>query len=817
MTIATYTVSESSGSTVVRQIKIGVRAKSGSSNPSKASDWKGGVFPIMTFDLPVGSTSATATIETSGNNLVDGNREWEFYEVSRSPSGGSLTLNPQFGTIIDDDNDPTIVYTAWPYTDDLESAAEGANITTRANWTASGAAADKYAIGTYGSGKAVANSGIYRQASYLTFGPDLNTDGTDFGFRIEIDENRSGNAGQTNGQAWAINNQRAGIFYKDASNYLEVQPGTDGITPSIVNNIVAGTATRVGNTFRHKLQVAPTARPAGTASVTTMYEYSEGGLRVRLMDSGDWCLRADKAAYPFDYAEINKIPDLTDVAARHGAMVYRNDTWTYPLLNGVRITPLRMKVTSHARYCSRTSFTSGVGRIWFKGKFKGTAVSWAYRVRTKPDNVVVQSWKAVSNLVTDTAAGTFSLDCIIPQGGPYEIELAMTDSDGKVHTTWSKRVECGRFYITNGQSNSGGRGNGVSDLTKFSVLASSVPVRSANNTEGIPDYEMHGMGTEEFTFAANVETSRIIADATGVPCLTISTGIGGSGAAYIFGDGYALSFEPTRARIDGVVDGVIWDQGEGDRDGVYSPDSYYDTLKAGYLKMVATSGNPNLPMWISPIGNFPRDTPPNNLTTWTNVDKYARVIKLAYERLIAEFPGKIMYADSKLGNIHADNDPYHYKNSATAGYPVMSRRAGWTIAKFLGVNVPDGRGPIPTTLARNAAVLTLSLDMNGATSLTDRITNPTINTDTYGVPALSGAMYGYEVSSDDFATLLTISSIVRSGNQLIITLAADPGKAVKIRSFHGASYTDKELFWGTYDNGRDNIPVAPIINYLTSN
>lgn len=393
----------------------------------------------------------------------------------------------------------------------------------------------------------------------------------------------------------------------------------------------------------------------------------------------------------------------------------------------------------------------------------------------------------------------------------------MTDSDGKVHTTWSKRVECGRFYITNGQSNSGGRGNGVSDLPKFSVLAASVPVRSANNTEGIPDYEMHGMGTEEFTFAANVETSRIIADATGIPCLTISTGIGGSGAAYIFGDGYALSFEPTRARIDGVVDGVIWDQGEGDRDGVYSPDSYYDTLKAGYLKMVATSGNPNLPMWISPIGNFPRDTPPNNLTTWTNVDKYARVIKLAYERLIAEFPGKIMYADSKLGNIHADNDPYHYKNSATAGYPVMSRRAGWTIAKFLGVNVPDGRGPIPTTLARNAAVLTLSLDMNGATSLTDRITNPTINTDTYGVPALSGAMYGYEVSSDDFATLLTISSIVRSGNQLIITLAADPGKAVKIRSFHGASYTDKELFWGTYDNGRDNIPVAPIINYLTSN
>lgn len=782
-----------------------------------AADFPNGLPGDLIFYFAAGSDTAQAGDQIKGDVDLEAT-ETLTRIIIPAPGYSYGPIASYTGNVLNDDtSDPVIAYTAWPYTDDLESAAEGSDILARPNWSATGNSTDRYKVGTYGSGKAVANGNIYRPDNYLVYGPDLNTDGSDFGFQVEIDENRSGNAGQTNGQAWAINNQRALIFYRDESNYLEVQPGTDGIVPSIVNNVIAGTGTRVGNTFRHLLQTPPASRPAGTASVTTMYEYSEGGLRVRLMDSGDWCLRADRSTYPFDYAEVNKIANLTDVATRHGAVAYRNSAFTYPLLNGIRVRPLRMKITSHARYCSRTTATSGIGKIWVRGKYKGTAASWAYRLWSKPGNTIVQGWKTPSNIVTDTSAGTFSLDCIIPQGGPYEIELAMTDSDGKVHNTWTKRVACGRFYITNGQSNSGGRQTGVSDLTTFSPLAACTPVRSANNTEGIPDYEMSGMGTAEFGFPANVEMSRIIADATGVPCLVISTGIGGSGAAYIFGDGYALSFAPTRARIDGWVDGVLWDQGEGDRDGVYSPDGYYDTLKAGYLKMVDTSGNPNLPMWISPIGNFPRADPPNNLTSWTNVDKYARVIKLAYERLIAEYPGKIAYADSKLGQVHADNDPYHYKSVQASGYPSMSRRAGWTIAKALGVNVADGRGPIPNALARAGAVLTLSMDMNGSTGLTDLVTSSTINTDGKGVPALAGALYGYEVSADDFASLLTINSIERSGNTLVITLAADPGKPVKLRSFHGASYEDRYLFWGTYPNGRNNIPVAPIINYLTSN
>lgn len=819
MTTVTYTVTENAATGVARTIKIGVRARSGSSIPSPRTDWKDDTYPVMTFVLPIGATSATDTISTKGNLSPDGPREWEFYEISRSPAGGTLSMNPQFGTITDDDTaDPVITYTAWPYSDDLEDAADGTDPTTRANWAATGNSADRYRTGTYSNGKAVFNNNIYRPANYLTFGPDLNIDGLDWGFEVEIDENRAGNAGATNGNAWETSRQSALLFYRGEGDHLEVGAGDTGILPAIANVLNGGTATRVGNTFRHQLQTAPTALPGGSPSVKTLFQYYNGGLRARLMGSGDWALRADKATYPFDVAEVSKITGLTDLAARHGRFGYRNSTWTYPLLNGIRIRPLRMVITGHARYCSRTTFTSGIGRIWIKGAYRGNAVSWAYRLRNKPANTIAQDWKACSDIVTDSGAGTFSLNCIIPQGGPYEIELAMTDSDGKVHTTWTKRVSCGRFFITNGQSNSLMRGNAVSDLPVFSPLAACTPITTLQNTEGVPAFEMHGMGTAEYAFPSNIEMSRIIAEATGLPCLTISTGIGGSGISGIFGDsGYAGTFVPTRARIDGVVDGVLWDQGEGDRDGVYSPDTYYDQLKAGYLKMVDTSGNPNLPMWISPIGNFPSNNPPNGLTTFPQMDRYERVVKLAYEKLIAEYPGKIMYADSKLGQVHGDGDWYHYKAVAATGYPSMGRRAGYSIAKYLGINTPDGRGPLPNALSRSGAVLTLSLDMNGATGLTDLVTSSTISGDTRGAPALSGALYGYEVSPDDFTSLLAISSIVRSGNTLVITLAADPGKPVKLRSFHGASYEDRYLFWGTYANGRDNIPVAPIINYLTSN
>lgn len=815
MTTATYTVTENAATSVARQLVVGVRAKSGSSNPSKASDWKGGVFPSMTFNLAAGATTATATIETVGNSAVDGDRDFEFYTISQSPTGGTVTLSPQYAKITDDDTVQPIVVSPYLYSDDLESAAVGDDPMARSNWVAAGAAPTTYKVS---SAKGLYNSTYNRAVSYALYAPDQNTDGTDFGFIVEFDENKS--ATPANGRGEAYNNflNYLVLFFRDASNYLRAGTNDTGIVPAIGRSYVGGTENTVSMTWRHRLQNPPPSM-TGAASIKTRWIYHNGRMRV-ILPNGERCLGVDGGSgYPFDSGVISGITGMSDLAARVGKVGYQNQQNVYDFANGIRVTPLKMLVMNHARYASRTTFTSGKGNIWVSGDYRGTPTRWAYRVMAASNGAtgltLVQDYRDVTATLS---SGTFRYVAEIPQGGPYIIETAMTDSDGITSVVGSKRVGCGLNGIGNGQSNSVKMGDSVNG--KLSVFNRSVPSQAyvGNNPAGVPAYELTGMGTEEYTFSCNVECSRIIADATGTPCLTLSTGVPGSGIAYLETDAvFADTFGKTRDLIDGVVDYAIWDHGEGDRDGVDAPTYYFDKLESIYLKSVSRSGNPNLLFVISPIGRFSSTNPPNGNTTWARVDNYSRIIKLAYDQLIAKYPGKVMYGASKLGILHGTNDAYHY---LPEGYMETCRRLGRTIAKAMGKNVPDGRGPLPIGLSRSGATLTIDMDMNGAATLTDLIEKSTVSDNQRGTPALSGALYGYEFSSDGFQTLLPIASIAPNSarNKLIVQLQADPGKQVQGRSYNGASCDDRYMFWGTgYSGGYEDVPVFPMPNtYLTS-
>lgn len=818
MTIATYTVTENAATSVARQIVIGVRAKSGSSIPSKAADWKGGVFPTMTFNLAAGATTATATIETVGNAAVDGDREFEFYTVSQSPTGGTVTMSPSFGKIVDDDTVQPIVVSPYLYSDDLEAAAVGDDVMTRPNWTAAGAATTNYKVST---AKGLYNSGVYRGVSFALYGPDLNTDGTDFGFIVEYDQNKSGIPGNPNAGTFSEFDMMLAMFFKDTSNYVRLKTNTSGIVPGFDRTVVGGSETAVSLTWRHALQTPP-ADMTGAASIKTRWVYHNGRMRA-ILPNGERALRVDgSSTVPLDSAALSGVPGLEDAASRRGKVGYWNKNGTYDFANGIRVTPLKMLVTEHARYASRTAAGSGKGRIWLSGVFRGTPTRWAYRVMTASNGSTgltqVQDWREVTDVTIGSATfATFRYVAEIPQGGPYIIETAMTDSDGITSVAGSKRVGCGGATITYGQSNSVKLADSVNGkLSTFNRSVPSQPYLGAN-AAGVPAYELTGWGTDEYTFCCNVECSRIITEATNTPWLTVSTGVPGSLISFLESDAtFNDKFGTTRDLIDGVIDSVIWDQGEGDRDGVDAPTYYFDKLESVYLKCVADTGNPNLLFVISPIGRFSYATPPNSGTTWARVDNYARIIKLAYDQLVNKYPGKVIYGSSKLGILHGLNDPYHY---LPEGYMETSRRCGRTIAKAMGKNVPDGRGPLPTGITRSGATITVAMDMNGAATLTDLIEKATVSDNARGTPALSGALYGYEVSSDNFTSLLAISSIAPNAarNALVITLAADPGKAVSLRSYHGASYDDRYMFWGTgYANGYEDVPIWPILNYLTS-
>lgn len=110
----------------------------------------------------------------------------------------------------------------------------------------------------------------------------------------------------------------------------------------------------------------------------------------------------------------------------------------------------------------------------------------------------------------------------------------------------------------------------------------------------------------------------------------------------------------------------------------------------------------------------------------------------------------------------------------------------------------DGRGPIITGATRSGATITLAVDLNGAASVAGT------------------GLTNYEVSTDDFATTKTISSAAVSGGNIVITLSADPGAAVKVRSFYGMTYGTPTFAIGTYADAT-TIPVEPLFVPVTSN
>lgn len=131
-------------------------------------------------------------------------------------------------------------------------------------------------------------------------------------------------------------------------------------------------------------------------------------------------------------------------------------------------------------------------------------------------------------------------------------------------------------------------------------------------------------------------------------------------------------------------------------------------------------------------------------------------------------------------------------------YVENGRRAALSMAEALDYDSYNGRGPLITGATRSGALITLTVDLNGAASISGT------------------GLTNYDVSTDDFATTLTISSAAVSGGNIVLTLSADPGAPVKVRSFYGMYWADPVRAVGAYADGK-TIPVEPLYVPITSN
>lgn len=221
---------------------------------------------------------------------------------------------------------------------------------------------------------------------------------------------------------------------------------------------------------------------------------------------------------------------------------------------------------------------------------------------------------------------------------------------------------------------------------------------------------------------------------------------------------------------------------------VFNETAYRATFDALLGKLRgAIAGRADAPVGVCVIGH----TSDGHMSGATFGDANWSNVRACLTRLVNK-PGVFLATGLQDGTL---TDSLHYVANS---YVENGRRAGMSMAAALGYGGANGRGPLVTGVARSGATVTLSVDLNGASSLSGT------------------GLTHYQVSTDDFATLKTISSAAVSGNSIVLTLAADPGAPVKVRSFYGMTWTSPVRAVGTYADAT-TIPVEPIYSAITSN
>lgn len=532
--------------------------------------------------------------------------------------------------------------------------------------------------------------------------------------------------------------------------------------------------------------------PLTTTGVIDIYIIA--GKLYAMLD-GKWVPDANVLTYPFDAQDVSTV----SAPNRVGRVGFRGQAYRWPLMYEIGATPVYVTLDDHTNFFPRDSRTATkVSARALTGTYATkTPAQLVYRLRTSGTQTVVQDWREMGS--PSFGGGVWSGTISAPVGGPYMADVGYIDTNGKYHFIPSKSFCVGALYAYDGQSNALGRGNGQT-ITKTDTAFTGALTVTPN-----------GFVSSNFNTLATVAAlagAKSAAAAMGVPVCIVPIGVSGAALEALIPTGGNWSRVTDLLSKYGKPEGVIWDQGEGNADNTASVLATYASLfisdlLAGWR---SATGDASLPFLLVHPGRYASATAPNAGNAAT-IDDRRRQLAQQFEAIAASDP-LCKLGPAHLGQEHSD--AYHYTGQ---GYARACERDGYSIAKvFGGIATADGRGPICTgaTLNGGRDVITLTFDLNGATTLTDIVN---LATGTVPTPTLAGGLYGYQVSIDDFATLRTISSIVRSGtNQLVITLsAAAPAGTVKVRSMYGWSYDDTNLFYGNgYADGRANIPADPI-------
>lgn len=419
--------------------------------------------------------------------------------------------------------------------------------------------------------------------------------------------------------------------------------------------------------------------------------------------------------------------------------------------------------------------------IPLSGKYAGDATNLAYRVVNADSLAVVKDWALVTDAVI--SGGDWSAKAFAPMSSTAtnprcRIQVAATSDVDSYGST--NKIAVGLCIGNYGQSNATGR-NSSGAATSHAV---------ANAYSWSPENQSVWQGGDSTTVRRCQIMASKLAAASGVPAGVLGLGEGatfihqlntrGDGVFYLLDDNEAKA---VTANAFGYVSSWLWTQGEAEAgSGVFNVESYRSNIDTLLAELRAgMSGGYSSSFGVCIIGR--------REDSYAGDDGWSAARKCQFE--LTDKPG--VYVSTNLNGLPMV-DSLHYTADA---YVESCRRAGMSMAKAMGYGGFDGRGPIVTGVSRSGAVVTLAVDLNGATSLSGT------------------GLTNYDVSVNDFSTLLPKTSVEVVGASIVITLAADPGATVKVRSFWGMKYGTPVLAIGAYSDGT-TIPVEPIFSAITS-
>ena len=616
----------------------------------------------------------------------------------------------------------------------------------------------------------------------------------------------------------------------DEANYLGLEAGTSDGTAGSITTIrnTAGTPTTLATA------VASSTRPrmGGTNGQFTPWRSSE---TFTLISANDRAYPRRAPGFPIGPATGTAYTALAGSRCGIGCRTTRVERF-----NSIRFgaAPLFITVdethpywTPKKRASSSDPITSGVGDETFTGTYVGTIPSrmqWA--LFDMGTGAVLKDWALVPGADFTASAGTWSARLrAIPSGlngrGAYAVGFRPVDATDQTDPAWQV-VSRREFYVT---LNVGliGQSNSV-------FLTNAVTTTAYVRVEGIMSYIK---ADPPSLTVGNFTPNPQFWDST-----TSGFGIGGGRGFYVLadylGDLYnlpisfeALAISARGAAVLGPVDvntglpdpSSDWPYIQihhGFAGGAY--DALYlshgeNAFSSGVSSWLAQWRDVNIPAYRDPamtgqptgtvIPLFYTITGRFTATPGGSTDANAQSLRVAQYQLEGEV------SDCYLAHSYTGVemiDEFHYVATNGEGYNEVARRIRLTYDKVFNGGAYDGRGPVATSVSRAAAVLTVSFDLNGAASLTTRDGRDQTLSGT------AATLTSWQVSADNFATTLTITSAVQTGNTVVITLAADPGGPVRVRNHFGLNPDLTHWVSGSYADGTF-IGMMPLVNSLLSN